>query len=90
MGLSKVSLFQEPEAPESMVDTFTCAICGQILFSEDSVTVPTERCGWLIYIPHFCCCGKCGWDCMHNHQCNGPLWCSAMAGSYNRDRRKDN
>lgn len=56
---------------ESSSDIFQCKVCDQVLYAEDTLSIPTERRGWLLYIPHFCCCGKCGWDCNHNHKSMG-------------------
>jgi hypothetical protein len=49
------------------VDSFVCRYCGYVLYADNTMMAPTERRGWVVCIPHFCCCGKCAWDCNHNH-----------------------
>jgi hypothetical protein len=68
------SFFDEVE--ELQIDRFECKICGQTLYGDDTRSLPTERRGWVIFIPHFCCCGKCAWDCPHSHGTIGSICAS--------------
>lgn len=49
------------------VEIITCKYCGQQLYEDDTRWAPTERRGWTLFIPHFCCCGRCSWECTHDH-----------------------
>lgn len=71
MGLPKIEKSDKDAAVDLLFslakEEITCATCGDVLYEENSKMAPTERRGWVLYIPHFCCCGRCSWQCDHNH-----------------------